>query len=348
MKKLIFGLFALLLVLTLTLTESCRPDFTEFIPIRVDTLGNPTIYPTIRWIDESNPAAILTVDSLTQALAEKPLLDSFTAQTGAFLTFPNGCKLWINPGICRGNSGAALTGKLYVELIIVQKIGGMMRNNRPTVTTNGQLLTSGGEVYLRIYQPNGNDVTLAQPVSIRYGMTTAVPNPAFTGFIAETTVSRFQNTWRQVTDSVVGVATNRDSFRQQGTITFVDTCFMSLGRLGWTNCDRFANEPNLTRDICVSLPDSFTNSNTVVFMGFPQLVAAIRMVGDTATRTFRIAPFYSGVPTGRNVIYVSVSKIGDNYYLAYNTTTVTPSSTCIALVPRRVTLADIVTYLGSL
>jgi hypothetical protein len=202
-------------------------------------------------------------------------------------------------------------------------------------------------VYLRIFRPDGTTIALNQPARVRYKMTATVPNTAFFGFV-EQSPTRFQNTWLGVTDSLVGVTTRRDTIRQQGTVSFSDSCFMSLRRLGWTNCDRFNNETNLTRDFCVSLPDTFNNSNTAVFMAFPELPAAVRMVGDSATRSFRIAPNYRGVPIGRNVILVSVSRLGNDYYLGTRTTTVAASTTCLAVVPRLVTWAELIAYLGSL
>ncbi|NJN34579.1 MAG: hypothetical protein HC817_10315 [Saprospiraceae bacterium] len=57
-------------------------------------------------------------------------------------------------------------------------------------------------------------------------------------------------------------------------------------RFGWINCDKFGGQPNLTNKFCATLPDSFTNKNSKVFVVFKDILSVITLSGDSEKSNF--------------------------------------------------------------
>jgi hypothetical protein len=112
----------------------------------------------------------------------------------------------------------------------------------------------------------------------------------------------------------------------------------------WINCDHYADFENLQRTkVFSTLPANFTNDNTAVFLVFNDIFCVARMVGDPANHLF----YTKDVPLGKDITIVSISKIGNDFYLAKQQVTVT-DNIIVKLSPEKKTEQEIIDYLNQL
>jgi len=91
---------------------------------------------------------------------------------GSFIT-PQGTAVTIPPNAFTKSSGAAVSGEVTIQFKDILKKSDMVLNNKPTIMTNGQLLVSGGEFYIRAIQ-EGNTLIIAPGSNVDV----ALPIPA--------------------------------------------------------------------------------------------------------------------------------------------------------------------------
>ena len=92
----------------------------------------------------------------------------------------------------------------------------------------------------------------------------------------------------------------------------------------WINVDVFFEIPQeqLT-DVCVELPEEFTNKNTSVYMVFDRYNSILSMYGNADAEKF--CEPYGSAPLGFDVTFIVISEMGENLYLfARKSTTITP------------------------
>jgi hypothetical protein len=93
----------------------------------------------------------------------------------------------------------------------------------------------------------------------------------------------------------------------------------------------------------------FTNANTVAFTVFKDVRSVIAMKGNISTRKFMTGK----LPVGKHVTVVVISKLGDDYYLGYESAvTQIPASNVtiqhVRVVPIKKSLPEILAYLSTL
>ncbi len=314
-----FGLLQIIAVIALCVSlNACQKDSNEFIstgshidsiPLPIQTFSKPgdTLF-----IEEPkgpmNPLAILSVDKLHEALAlniKTPFSDTFTAEKGKKITFPDSSTVEILANICTkspdGNAGGKCTGTLKVELLVLRTKGELLAYNLPTVTDDG-LLQSGGVVRVRITQ-NGFPVFVQQGqyIKVTYKMPSTVPDMKYWNGDIDMNNSRLNFDWNLVEDQ------SRDNPRLKAIDSA--TYQLLIDRFSWVNCDRLYGDDKtqLTKSQAVALPDSFSNQNTSVFVVFKDILSLVRLQGDPKKKVFDIPQNYKGLPTGKAVTVVSIS-----------------------------------------
>ena len=267
-----------------------------------------------------------------------PVKDSFEVNnTTATITTSNGVQLSFPPLSCVSSTGQAVTGKVYVELLLINKKGDMVLMNKPT-TSNGNMLVSGGELFI-LLKKDGQEVKLAPnaKVYIRYADFPTNPNMKLF-FGDESNPERFNwlpNT--DITSNYVGAGTQYYE--------------LLTNHLHWINVDYFYDTANSTRStISAHLPYNYTNANTSVFLVFKDLRSVIRMNADLPEKRF-----ISGkVPNGKTATVVAISKQGNDYFLGKETITTGINVTAgtinqrVQLSPVKASLADIKSFLATL
>jgi hypothetical protein len=339
MKNLFYTIFLLGILFT---TVGCDKDKDEFIKTGDETIiksGNVPI-DTV-WEDEINsPIPInrdlfFPIEKVNEQLQKPIYKDSFIAENGVKIVTPEDVIIEIPANSCTGENGIC-RGKLDIEFMILRTKGELMGNDKPTVS-NQRLLISGGVVYIKIKQ-KGADVKLVSNklVSIKYKMRPADPEmKLFEGKASD----RFKFDWSLINTSTasgnVGVNIWRDTSTEQpiGYQLVTD-------RFGWLNCDKFNNETNLTNDVSIALPDSFTNRNTGVFLVFNDILSVVKLEGNPSTKRFSIPKNYKGVPIGKQVTVLVYAAIREkNYFSTQGITLAQTNATRI--IPQAVAFDEI-------
>lgn len=325
-------------------SQACRQDIEQFIVERkevVDTLAEK------RWkaLAPALNDTTVAINQLFKNLATKPEVKTINLTTGGTYTFSNGCTVQLAPNACSGGSGQVATGAAQLEVILIKSRGEMVQYRMETVS-DGKLLESGGQIFVRVSQ-NNQELSLLnnQSVAISYSIPSA-PNGVMKIFNG-TEGSDGRVNWVLNRDSAVNnVFVQRDSF--SNNFLYGLTC----NRLRWINCDYFRSDTANLVKYCVQMADSFTNVNTGVFTVFRNLNAMIALQGDSTTRKFCVPANYQGVPAGSAVTLVSISRLGRDssnyrYYLGTSDVNITGNVT-YPLNPVRKTLAEIRTFLNAL
>jgi hypothetical protein len=153
-------------------------------------------------------------------------------------------------------------------------------------------------------------------------------------FYGDTTVANLDNfTW-------VPADSQRVNTWRDGSISGYE---LFCKRFDWINCDKFTDTTNPRTTVSVILPVNFTNNNTAVYLVFKDIMSVVRMYANIANRLF----YSNKVPINSDVIIVSISKIGDNFYLGTKETTVT-KNLVVRLSPEKKTKKEIDDYINSL
>ena len=133
------------LLITVLLFTSCQKDTDLFIPNSI-SVGLDT-----NWV-----AAVTDLSPISEVkklLRKDNSIDSVDATAGGTFQTSEGLTVMILPGSLQLPNGVTVTGKIHVETLLIKQRGDMVRLDKPT-TSNGRLLVSGGEIFVRIRKGN--------------------------------------------------------------------------------------------------------------------------------------------------------------------------------------------------
>ena len=275
--------------------------------------------------DQSN------LNQLFTGLRSAPQNISVTAGFAQTVFGVNGTKLTFYPNSFKDKNGITIPkGIINIQLTEVYTVGDMIANRAATTTTDGRLLTSGGQVLITATM-NGEEVfankygigfkqpaTSKQPMLLLYGspatpdsvVSWSTPGTVLPGAFASGTVTN-----ADTSIVVVIVSSGPDTITTHGAVmTYYQ--FDSCASFNWINCDYFYTSPGQLTDVRVMMPDtSFNQSNTEVFIVFPTINAAAHLSQyNVATHTYDLPKGYY-VPVGMPVdIVVATNKHGNYYY----------------------------------
>ena len=335
MKNLASTIFTVLLLVG---SQSCGKDMDEFIPTSTTTIvKSDTVWQEdLLKINDISTTVLspLNIEKLMADLATYPVTREINAERGGIITTPDGATVEFSANSCVTKNNRPCTGNLTVEILILRKKGEFLLNNVPT-TSLGRQLISGGAVRIKVSQ-NGDEVKLARPFTapykVKFQSASPTSDPAMRLFEG-TTQGRFKFDWVPIS-SVSGISdvpflrTWRDSIQGRSTAGFE----LFLDRFSWINCDKFSGDStNLTNKFCVTLPDTFTNQNTSVFVVFKDINSVISLVGDGKTKQFCVPSSYRGLPIGKIVNIISISTIKDRIYIGKKEVTIAPNTTATAI-----------------
>ena len=321
----------LFLISSILFLSACQKDTDVFIPDPGQITG-----PDTNWVANINagmPVNILKnnllLETFTDSIEVNANLVTINSASGLTCVFPPLC--------CQRPNGTPVTGKVYLELLLVKKKGDMIRMAKPT-SSNDRLLVSGGEFFIKM-KKDGEELQLKPGTFIQVKFADPAPSPLMKVFYGdESNANQFN--WVPA-----------DSNGTASQITAGNGFYQLYSRnLRWVNCDYFYDTTGATRvKVQTELPANFTNANTSVYMVFNEMKTVIGMYGDLATRKF-----ISGkVPVGKPITVIVLSKQGDDYYLGKQITTsglntVGNNNQHVTITPIKTPLADIKAYLGTL
>lgn len=307
--------------------SSCQKDLDMFVP-------DPVAGPDSTWfntLSSGMPVASLKASLMLASNKDSIQLTGTSASitTGAGLqcTFPG------NSIITGANT--PVTGMIKLESYLLQKKGDMIRMGTPT-TSNGRVLVSGGEFFVRLTK-DGNELQMAPGATVNIRYADAQPIQAMSLFFGS-----------EVNPAVFDWLPNMDTINRVYALS--QTYEVLSNRLRWINCDMFYDTTGIPQTIVsAGLAAQYTNANTVAFTVFDDMRSVVGMYGNATTRKFSTGR----LPINKPITVIVISKQGNDYYLGHQqVTTVGNSGTVgaqtVPVTPVLTSLANIISYLDNL
>lgn len=324
----------LLVLFCFACLTACKKEYSEqFVPYTNNALNDTAWKPKVASTDP--------VNELIPALETPPMVDSFDMSTGGVISFQDHLQLTFPANICTGGTGATLTGKAKIEVTYLRKKGDFIRFGKPTTSYN-YLLQTGGSFNVTITQ-SGYPVLLAPGAYYKIKYRNAAPSNDMKYFYETAMVgtSDTTKTWTLGSANIGSVNTWQQF--DSATQSIIKGYELTSSRLSWVNCDFFNDSIQPHTRVNISLPLNFTNVNTSVYLVFKSknIIAALK--SDVPTKTF----YCLRIPIGSEVTLVSISKVGNDYYLGHKDITAI-NTNLNSLIPEQKPLTAISSYLDGL
>jgi hypothetical protein len=318
----------ILLIGTALFLNACKKNTDVFVPDAGQLNAADTTW--------SNPlAATAPVYALQNVLLLQTVKDSIEVNANvALLTASNGLQVTFPPLCCVSSAGQVITGKVYVELLLIKKKGDMVLMNKPTIS-NGNVLVSGGEIFISL-KKDGKELQLAPNAKIYIRYADATTNQQMKLFIGdESNPAQFNWIPNTTLSDTIGIGPQ--------------TYEIATSHLRWINCDYFYDTAGITRStVSAHFPANYTNANTTTFLVFKDFRSVLGMYPDVPEKRFSSGK----VPNGKAATVVAISKQGNDYFLGKETITtgvnVTTGNQKISVNPVKASLADIKLFLSTL
>ncbi|MGC6469924.1 MAG: hypothetical protein ACON4E_01475 [Flavobacteriales bacterium] len=250
------------------------------------------------------------VDATQSITVNTSSTNSFTSNKGISYTF--GSNTFITP------SGNPVSGNFTIEVIEALTNNEMLMLNRPTFTHSGELLVSGGVVYLNATQ-NGQQLSIndSEPVTVSIPTEDYLQMDFFDGSFDS--IGNFG--WDESEDDTV--LTNTGNGNQNDTTNF-ESFFLDfeIDSIGWINCDYFYNSGDPLTGVQVVLPDTFNGENTAVFIYYNDINSVASLSDYDTDGTFDLGAGYS-TPVNMDVTFVVVAESNGSYLYALANATIT-------------------------
>ena len=251
--------------------------------------------------DNNGDDKIMPPSASEFAAVRKEALESrtqkFTATAGEgniVLTSAKGVKININ-GNCLTKGGAAVTGTINIEYVELFDKGDMLVTNKPTMglMPDGKknLLISGGEFFIKATQ-NG------QELATNCGLYLIVPTGLTGGYDNEMTlwfgnIDEDENlVWTEARDGADGAG------GKGGVQGEANSYYVTFGSFGWTNVDKFYNDPRPRTTILVDAPEGYNNTNSAVYLSYDGEGTNALAQLDTYTAEGLFSEHYGQIPIG--------------------------------------------------
>ena len=244
-------------------------------------------------------------------------IQTFTAHTGQeiYILTPKKNIILIDPNTLVNPDGSSCDCPVTVEYIEASTKGEILLYGQHTITPK-ELLESAGEIYIKIKSDAGKELKLAPGEKVKLQIQKQGSGSLdskmemFYGSgegaqFAWTQTDGNPDTWNTANGEEWSL---RDSLQGWG---FGYECFPE--ELTWINIDKFVDVPDDEKtEVCVKLPDGYTNTNTAVFMVFNDMNSVVALEGDPETELW--CEPYGKVPVGFEVTFVAISKQGEEVY----------------------------------
>ncbi|SDG62014.1 hypothetical protein [Winogradskyella thalassocola] len=299
LTKNLFSLFALLLTTSL-LTTSCNPTDDAN-----DGLQN-----------EEPPTAQEFKNNRDIALNNHTQLFNFNTGDGYIsLTSENGVQINLNAN-CLTDNGNPVSGDITLEYVEIFEKGSMLTTNKPTMgkLPNGDkaLIITGGEFFIEATQ-NGTildtncGLQLMIPTSLTGG---ADPDMSlWTGEID----ADGNLVWDEIEDN-----TNGDG----GLFLEGENYYGILDGFGWTNVDKFYNDPRPKTTLQVEAPGGYDNQNSAIYLSYDGELPALAQL-DTYDDTLNIfSEHYGQIPIGLDCHVIFISEADGEWRYAIKPVTI--------------------------
>jgi len=236
-----------------------------------------------------------------QALQDLLQSTTFNAEDGIVFTSGKGAVLTIAAG-CLQLNGSAATGAAELTFVEAYDRGDMLTANKATMgeMPNGDMavLISGGEFYINVKQNGaqldpGCGISLVIPAGLTGGVDPEMilwdGNMAPDGTI--------------VWEEDEGGANGQDN----GVFGDGNEYYAYFSEFGWTNVDRFYNDPRPKTTLQVKIPDGYDDANSAVYLSYDGEPNALAQLDTFDQATSIFSEHYGQIPIGleMHVIFVT-------------------------------------------
>jgi hypothetical protein len=247
------------------------------------------------------------------ALAKHTEQTTFNAEDGVSFTSDDGATLNISPN-CLLENGSPVTGEVELTFIDLYNKEDMMSTNKPTMgrMQNGdkKALISGGELSIEVRKDGsllhmGCTYQLIVPTE-----NTGGPDPEMT-------------LWKGIIDQNGDLTWDEmDEGDNQELFVEGDNYFVFGDDFGWTNIDRFYNDPRPKTTMQVKVPEGFDFENSAVYLSYdgePNTLAQLDTY-DSGSKIF--SEHYGQIPIGLEVHIIFATAEGDDWRYAIQGVTI--------------------------
>ena len=220
-----------------------------------------------------------------------------------------GTYIQISPCSFLDADGNEVTGEIEFELIEAQTKLDMLKLNRPTFTSDGQLLVSGGILYVNATQ-DGEDLIINPDCGLQVEN---MPNNTNNGF---------NGSMQYFSGNVDGDGVFGWDLEEEDTLTvqtWQDDGWTGLGfgfeidSIGWINCDYFYNTGDSLTEVQVELPNGYDGNNTQVFIYYNSINSLAGLYDTDQDGVFDLGSGYE-TPVGMLVKFIAISGDSVNGY----------------------------------
>ncbi|MBL7857602.1 MAG: hypothetical protein JNM57_07925 [Cyclobacteriaceae bacterium] len=270
------------------------------------------------------------------------------AATGGQIKGNDGTIIKFYPNGFMTLSGEAVSGSVDIELIEIFDRASMLLVEKPTVGKmgNGDLATliSGGEFYVNATQGGlqlkpANGYTITAPTNKTGG-----PNMNMNLFngveVCENDICK--NVWEEQNDRKIEVG----EFQSTGGIYSAYYAFQN--KFGWTNIDRWYNDPRTKTTLFVDVPEGFNNSNCALYMTYDGEKTALARFDKYDETTGLFTEHYGLIPVGLNVHFILVSIVDDEIHYAIQSATIKQNHVEVIDTVESITQEELVALIGNL
>jgi hypothetical protein len=287
--------YSLTVLALVFLLAGCQKDSDVFVPNdgqQLDSAWVTSIQSNAQVVQLTNQI-VGTISSETVAAVNDT---SIRTNTGFTIEIPKGALLL---------SGNEYTGSIRAEFTFVQRRGDFIRFGIPTIG-NRYPLESGGAFYVRFLTSTGGALTVNSGKRIYVKFVDELAKQGMGLYYSSnlpTATSSFN--WIPTADnSLVNLWSTSTVPAQKGYV-------VTTARTGWLNVEKQFDQGLATTEVKVVLPDLFSNANTAVFMVFKSVRSVVQLSGNNTIRAFT----FPNIPVNYDVKFVTISKVGDSYYL---------------------------------
>ena len=281
--------------------------------------------------DNDNDDAATSLPTAAEfAAVRKEALDkitqkfNMTAGTGVVtFTSANGVKISID-GNCLTKNGTPVTGAVAIEYVEIFQKGNMLVTNKPTmgIMPNGDrsLLISGGEFFIKATQGGQElattcNLNLQVPTNLTGGLDNAMI--LWNGIID----ANGDLAWK---DAREADGTNGGKGGVQGE---QNTYYVTFGKFGWTNVDRFYSDPRPKTTILVGAPQGYNNTNSAIYLSYDGEGQNALAKLDTYTPAGLFSEHYGQIPVGLACHIIFATEDNGQWRYAIKGVTITAAST---------------------
>ncbi|MEP5340145.1 MAG: hypothetical protein ABJL44_11440 [Algibacter sp.] len=250
-----------------------------------------------------------------EALAELTQTFQFNAEDGSIsLTSEKGVSIYIN-GSCLTLNGDPVTGQVDLEFVELFDKGSMLTSNKPTmgVLPNGDkaLLISGGEFHIMATQ-SGNDLEISCDIQL------GIPSDLTGGVDNDMTL------WEGIIDDEGDLAWDEDKRgdAQGGVFAEGNQYYAFIGDFGWSNVDRFYNDPREKTTILVGVPEGYDNTNSSVFLSYDGEDTGLANLDTYDPVSGLFSEHYGQIPIGLECHVIFVTEEANDWKYAVQAATI--------------------------